>query len=205
MSTIFLARHGNTFDPGDEVVRIGLKTDLPLSASGISQAEHLGRYIKLNRIHIAAVYTSTLKRTYETATTALEEAEVSAPIHQLDIFNEIDYGPDEAKTEEQVISRIGHQAIHDWNTMAIVPPGWIVDPEKIVKSWQDFAQEILKKYPEQTVMVVTSNGIARFAPYLTHDFLGFSEQHNIKLNTGHVASLSYKGDVWTIDYWNEKP
>lgn len=205
MSKIFLARHGNTFDAGDTVVRVGLKTDMPLAESGISQAERIGQYIKQNRINISAVYTSTLQRTYETAAIALEEADLNAPLQKLDIFNEIDYGPDEGKTEEQVIERIGTQAIHDWNTMAVVPPGWIVDPEAIVNNWQNFAQQILDKYPDQTVMVVTSNGIARFAPYLTHNFLGFTEKHNIKLSTGHIAQLRFIDDLWTIDYWNEKP
>lgn len=205
MTRIFLARHGNTFDAGDTVVRVGLKTDMPLAESGISQAERIGGYIKKNRINIAAVYTSTLQRTYETATIALEEADIHAPLHKLDIFDEIDYGPDEGKTEEQVIARIGTHAIHDWNTMAVVPPGWIVDPQTIVNNWQKFAQQVLEQYPDQTVMVVTSNGIARFAPYLTHDFLGFTEKHNIKLSTGHLAQLSNTGESWTVDYWNEKP
>lgn len=205
MNKIFLVRHGNTFDPGDEVVRVGLKTDMPLSSSGILQAEHVGRYIKENRIHFAAAFTSTLQRTYETASVALEEANLSPPLQKLHIFDEIDYGPDEGKTEEEVIARVGTQAIHDWNSMAVVPPGWLVDPEKIVESWKSFAQDIRTNYPDQTVMVVTSNGIARFAPYLTNDFLGFSEKHNIKLGTGNIATLRFTGDVWTVDFWNEKP
>src|SRR5690242_20134159 len=98
MTTILIARHGNTFDPGDNVVRVGCKTDLPLSQSGIFQAELIGQYVLRQRITLAAVYTSELKRTIETATIALESAEQNVPVYNLAIFNEIDYGPDEGKT-----------------------------------------------------------------------------------------------------------
>lgn len=205
MNTIIIARHGNTFDPGDQVVRVGCKTDMPLSVSGIHQAELIGKYVKKNRIHLAAVFTSTLKRTIETATVALESAGQNVPITHLQLFNEVDYGPDEGKTEEQVIARIGEHAIHDWNTLAVVPPGWIVDPQVVVENWKRFAANMLLKFPDQTVLVITSNGIARFAPYLTHNFLEFSEKHNIKLGTGCLAAMSHKGDNWQIDYWNERP
>ncbi|MFZ4686424.1 MAG: histidine phosphatase family protein [Hyphomonadaceae bacterium] len=35
---IFIVRHGNTFDKGDVVTRVGGRTDLPLSTSGSAQA-----------------------------------------------------------------------------------------------------------------------------------------------------------------------
>lgn len=205
MNTILIARHGNTFDSGDTVVRVGRRTDLPLSQSGLSQAESLGKFLKDRHKNISAAFTSNLKRTVETAQVALQQAKINIPIEPLSIFDEIDYGPDEAKTEKEVIHRLGAQALHDWNTLAVVPKGWDVNPELIVENWKTFADDMLEKFPNQTVLVVTSNGIARFAPYLTHDFISFSEKHDIKLSTGAVASLSYRDEKWDVDYWNEKP
>jgi len=205
MNQIIIARHGNTFDTGDKVVRVGCKTDLPLSSSGTHQAMHIGKFLKTNRIKVHAVFTSNLSRTIETANIALEEAGIDVPVEQREIFNEIDYGPDEGKTDEEVIARVGERALQDWNSLAVVPPGWLVDPEKIVEDWKNFAAEMLEKYTDQTVMVVTSNGIARFAPYLSHNFLEFTKEHSIKLATGALAAMSYKDDSWHIDYWNEQP
>ncbi|HAO37083.1 MAG TPA: histidine phosphatase family protein, partial [Hyphomonas sp.] len=38
MARLIIVRHGNTFDKGDTVTRVGGRTDLPLSASGLAQA-----------------------------------------------------------------------------------------------------------------------------------------------------------------------
>ena len=38
---IYIVRHGNTFDKGDVVTRVGARTDLGLSSSGQTQAEAL--------------------------------------------------------------------------------------------------------------------------------------------------------------------
>lgn len=201
---MLIARHGNTFDPGDKVVRVGLNTDLPLSKSGQQQARRLGEYLQTSNIPISAVFTSCLKRTIETATIALQTANLQLPIIQNSIFNEIDYGPDEGQTEADVIMRIGQHALNDWEEHAIVPSGWLTDPDRIIRNWFNFAHELEYKYPTQTVLVVTSNGIARFAPYLTGDFLNFTKNYKIKLATGATAILSNQGKGWEVKHWNEK-
>lgn len=205
MTTILIARHGNNFDPGEVSVRVGLRTDLPLSISGRQQAKNLGNYLKQHKINPAAAFTSDLQRSKETCTIALETAGINLTPISRKMFDEIDYGPDEGKTYEQVVQRIGAKALEDWDTMAVVPDGWIADVDQIVQNWRDFAQEVINQYQNQTVFVVTSNGIARFAPYLTNNFFGFSQSHKIKLSTGAIGALSYHGGNWRIDYWNEMP
>ena len=39
MSRVYIVRHGNTFDRGDVILRVGGRTDIPLSTSGIDQAK----------------------------------------------------------------------------------------------------------------------------------------------------------------------
>lgn len=204
MSTILIARHGNTFNSGDKVVRVGLNSDLPLSKSGSQQAEKLGLYINQLHIPITAVFTSCLIRTIQTASIALQTANIDIPIQQNSIFNEIDYGPDEGKTEEEVIARIGSNALDEWDNQAIVPPDWQVNPQRIINHWRYFADKIEHQYPGQTILVVTSNGIARFAPYLTADFLEFTKNYGIKLATGSLSSITKQGEHWAVDYWNLK-
>ncbi len=205
MTTLIIARHGNNFDPGEEALRIGAKTDLPLSSSGRQQAKNIGYYLKQHKIKPTVIFCSELQRTQQTAALAMQTANIDLQPIVESQFNEIDYGPDEGKTTEQVIARIGNKALEDWENMAIVPNGWLTNVDNIIDNWRNFAQNILNKYPTDIVMVITSNGIARFAPYLTNDFLNFSQTHKIKLATGALAALTFNVGAWHIDYWNEKP
>ncbi|GJL84326.1 MAG: hypothetical protein DHS20C02_01010 [Micavibrio sp.] len=205
MTTLIIARHGNTFEPGDTPTRVGLHTDLRLVEKGREQAKAIGRYLQDNRLIPDVVYASHLKRTQETAEIAIKESGVTNPIFTLDIFNEIDYGPDENKTEEDVIARIGEQAIKDWDESAIVPDGWKVDPDQIIQNWLGFADQAQAFDDNETVLVVTSNGIARFAPHISGDFEEFRKNHNIKLSTGALAILKYEDNRWTVTEWNIKP
>jgi len=62
MTTLIIARHGNTFGPADTVTYVGAGTDLPLVDSGKAQAQKLGLYLKSNRFIPDVVYASALKR-----------------------------------------------------------------------------------------------------------------------------------------------
>ena len=205
MTTLIIARHGNTFDPEDTPTRVGARTDLPLVEKGHEQAKAIGQYIKENRLIPDVVYSSTLQRTIETAEIAVKESGVTNPIFQLDIFNEIDYGPDENKVEADVIARIGKDAIKAWDSDAIVPDGWKIDPQEVIENWIGFADQISAHHDNETVLVVTSNGIARFAPHITGDFEGFRANHNIKLSTGALGILKHDGLQWSVEEWNIRP
>ncbi|MDR1494433.1 MAG: histidine phosphatase family protein [Rickettsiales bacterium] len=204
---LIVVRHGNTFDKGQIPLRVGARTDIPLSSSGREQAVILGKYLKLSGIKPEAVFSGELARTWETAELALEEAGVNCRVKKLKIFNEIDYGPDEARTEEEVIARIGPEAMEMWNKSALVPDGWIFDPEAAVKNWKDFGTMLESEYRDKITMVFTSNGIARFTPYLTSDFEGFSREFNIKMSTGALSIFEkdFSEKYWKVTSWNLKP
>ena len=214
MTRLIIARHGNTFGPNDTPTRVGARTDLPLVEKGYEQAKALGRYIKDHDLIPDAVYSSTLSRTKETASLALQEAGIKLPVYALDIFNEIDYGEDENQTEDKVIARLGQDALEQWDKNAIVPDGWKVDPQEIIQNWYSFTTQISKTHDTvtnnvmditETILVVTSNGIARFAPYITEDFESFANQYSIKLSTGALGILEHKDNKWAVTDWNVKP
>lgn len=204
MTTLIIARHGNTFNKGETPTRVGARTDLPLVDSGRVQARALGNWMKQNGIYPEAVYSSQLSRTKETAELALKEAGYIEHVYPLAIFNEVDYGPDENKPEDAVIARVGEQAMKDWDEKAIVPQGWDFDPQACIENWKNFAQHILDD-EQGCVLVVTSNGIARFAPHITGDFEGFSENFTIKISTGAVGVLQFENGHWVVKDWNLKP
>lgn len=204
MTTLIVARHGNTFDKGDTVRRVGGRTDMPLSESGKTQARALGHWLKDSGLRPDAVYSSQLQRTRHTAEIALAEAGYKEPVFPLAIFNEIDYGPDENQPEDAVIKRLGEQALKDWDEKAVVPDGWAFDPDQCIEDWQNFARHIIED-KQDCVMVVTSNGIARFLPHITGDFYGFAAKHPLKISTGGVCVLSHDSGRWHIIGWNVRP
>ena len=68
MGVLIIARHGNTFEPNEIPRRIGKRTDLPLTASGLEQAHRLGQYLKNHNLYPDMIITSTLQRTKQMAT-----------------------------------------------------------------------------------------------------------------------------------------
>jgi 2,3-bisphosphoglycerate-dependent phosphoglycerate mutase len=203
---LLIARHGNTFNPTEEPRRVGV-TDLPLVESGLLQGRQLGAYLKQNQTIPDVIFTSTLQRTIQTAQAAQAMMHTNLPMVPLASFDEIDYGIDENQLESAVLARLGKQALEAWDRDAIVPSGWLVDPKAIIQQWQDFAKGLNEQYPGKTILVVTSNGIARFAPYLTGDFATFCKQHTIKLATGGLCLFEYAkaGALWHCLDWNIRP
>jgi 2,3-bisphosphoglycerate-dependent phosphoglycerate mutase len=207
MSTrLLIARHGNTFGPGDVVTRVGT-TDLPLVESGLNQGRTLGVYLKQHHLIPNVIFTSQLKRAIQTAEQAQQAMQINLPMKALSIFNEIDYGPDENQPEDKVITRVGKDALIAWESQAKVPNGWNVNPLDIIKNWQVFSARLIQDYAEQTVLVITSNGIARFSPYITGDFLGFSAKHKIKISTGALCLFESASGTkrWDCIEWNVIP
>lgn len=202
---IIIARHGNTFTKDQTPTRVGGRTDLDLVET--ERGTNVGRYLKQENLVPDMVYAAPLKRTRKTAELAIEAMGGNIPFELDDSFVEIDYGPDENKTEDEVIARIGQEAIDKWNESAIVPDGWKVSVEGIINAWNNFAHKVEKEFKDKTVLVVSSNGIIRFAPYLTGDFEGFCREHNIKVGTGSVCVFEKEdGDKhFKCVGWNIKP
>ena len=188
------------------VRRVGL-TDLPLVASGLEQGRKLGSYLRQHHLVPDIIYTSQLKRAQQTAEEAQVMLQTSLPINTLSIFNEIDYGPDENQPETEVVARVGAEALKEWEANAKVPAGWKVDPQAIIHHWEMFANDLLRDHAGKTILVVTSNGIARFAPYLTGNFHDFASRHGIKISTGAVCVFERadNADAWNCLHWNIKP
>lgn len=204
-TTLIIARHGNTFESGEAPRRVGCRTDLPLTTKGEDQARAIGHYIATNGHTPDALFTSTLQRTMRTGALALEAARIDAPSSTLPFLNEIDYGPDENQTEDHVIARLGETALQDWETNGIMPPDWSPRPATIIDGWTTFADDIVRTRPGQCVMVVTSNGIARFAQHLCPDPASLARAHGLKMATGALSVFVHDDDQWILEGWNIRP
>lgn len=195
-SRLIIVRHGNTFDKGDVVTRVGGRTDLPLSVSGRAQAEGLARHFASHAF--ATARSGPLKRTRETAA-AILAAQANPPELTTDLFlREIDYGPDENRPEDEVIARIGKSALEAWERDFIPPPGWRVDPAALIGNWQETFAELRDQPGDH--LIVTSNGIARFA--LT---AASAAGYDGKLATAAWGVIVLEGEMVGVEGWNIRP
>jgi broad specificity phosphatase PhoE len=160
---------------------------VPLVESGRDQVRALRAHFAERGIRFDRVLASPLLRTRETA--ALIAPDLAAePIEWL---REIDHGPDEGRTEAEVLARIGAAALQRWEADAVPPPGWVVDAEARLAAWREF----LGGFPDGDTLLVTSNGAARFLRLS----LGLE---SAKLRTGAYAEVAAPDRLMS---WDVRP
>ncbi len=205
MLNLYIARHGNTFDNGDTLLRVGLRTDLPLSESGQMQARAMGDYLNQHHPNVSIVYTSELIRTQQTAKIACSALSQEPKFYISGVLNEIDYGDDDGKPESEVVKRLGEEALSLWDSEAKVPDGWHFNREEAIQSIKHFAKNLIAHQPNQNILLVTSNGIARFFPQLLDNADNFNKEHKLKLKTGALSHFTYSNGQWLCQYWGVRP
>lgn len=196
-----IVRHGNTFGEGQTPRRIGARTDLPLTAAGLAQAQALGAHFAALGWHFARALVSPLTRTRLTAQAILEHQPEACSAEPCDWLQEIDHGPDEGMPETAVLARIGTGAIDAWDARAEPPPGWIVETQARGRAWRVF---FATPQPEP-VLLVTSNGAARFA-VLADPALVALAPPNLKLPTGGYGVIRRcENGTLEIPVWGRRP
>ena len=204
MTKLLIIRHGNTFGPDEVPRRVGCRTDIPLVQSGIEQSRALGCYLKRENLCPDYLFASELQRAQETAQIIAHDAECNIKIETDKHFNEIDHGPDENKTEEEILKRIGRKALDEWNEFGVVPKGWKVDPRQIQRSWVDFGDVCIQERSDKITCVVSSGGVIRFAPILLKDN-ALPEGTSAKVKTASMSMFTFDGENWNCEFWNRRP
>ena len=205
MRDVYIVRHGNTFDAGETVTRVGGRTDLDLSVSGREQARNLANHFRdTAKVEFVSAYCSPLKRTRQTADIILAaSARKNTTVETLGFLKEIDYGPDENRPEDVVIARLGQAALDLWDTQAIPPQGWHVDPALLRQAWFALLEELAHAPDHNPVLIVTSNGIARFALEAVTE--GRDASTPLKLKTGAFGRLRLTANKVELINWNSHP
>lgn len=202
MTQLYIVRHGNTFDADETPTRVGARTDLSLSVSGNAQAAALAE--DFAEIEFDAAFCSPLRRTRQTAHAILRSHKPPPPLLILPFLTEIDYGVDENKSEADVIARIGQAALDAWDTDATPPEGWHVDPRMLIQNWKDMIARAASLPAETNILIVTSNGIARFLLDAVDGILPGSSTR--KLKTGAYAQIAVIQDgPSSLVSWNVRP
>ena len=198
MPKLYIVRHGNTFDSGDTILRVGGRTDLDLSSSGQVQADALGEHFAGLELRAARIIAGPLKRTLQTAA-AISERLGLPPAAIDERLREVDYGPDEGLPESDVVERIGEDALSAWETHATVPVGWKVDPDGLRSAWRDILRQAASQATD--TIAVTSNGVARFAL----DIIDGADGQPLKLKTGAYGIIDVEPDPPRLVDWNTRP
>ena len=226
VTRLIVVRHGNTFNSGDVILRVGSATDIPLTEKGMLQGEAVGKSLQQQNYSIDVVFHAPLLRTTQSAAGILKSFP-DAEVNTAEFLTELDYGQDDGKPEDDVLLRLGvvesrnaitpqtsldelraagKAALKKWDSEAILPAGWDFlagRAAKLESDWQAFADKVVADYAGKTVVAVTSNGIARFSKVLLPQ--GIALDGSLKLATGAYGVYEYDGKCWRCAAWNVRP
>jgi probable phosphoglycerate mutase len=201
---LILARHGNTFAPGDKVVWVGARSDLPLVDKGLAQARAVADGLRTAGLAPSRIYAGPLKRTRTTAEIVAGAFGLGASAVVIaDDLREIDYGTWEGRSNDEIRAEVGDGPIDDWQKRSVWPDGfgWLPGEAAVLAGWNRLVARIAGDNPaDAIVLVVSSNGIFR----LVAKALGLPAAE-AKMGTGTVARLVVDGGTTTIAGWNLDP
>lgn len=226
VTRIVVVRHGNTFNPGDVILRVGAATDLPLTETGMRQAFAAGASLAEKGLAPRVIFHAPLRRTAQSAV-GIAESFPDTALAEEAFLTELDYGQDDGRPEDEVTLRLGmaemigsmtpdtsleelreagKAALKRWDGEALLPAGWhflAARAAELNGQWRDFAARIAEEFPGEVVAAVTSNGIARFAKAILPE--GEAPEGSLKLSTGAYGVFELCGGAWRCAEWNVRP
>lgn len=199
---LILSRHGNTFEPGDKVVWVGRRTDLPLTGEGCRQAQDLGNTLCQSGVRLVGLYCGPLRRTREYAEIIAERiGGASLPIVDPSLA-EIDYGAWEGFSSQEIIDQFGGEELDAWERSGAWPesPGWSPSEATLAHGVTTFVGQLPRTQREDSaVLAVTSNGVLRYFLRLAGSTLYG------KVATGHICILEVLQGNCRVNAWNIAP
>lgn len=155
MLHVYLLRHGETAWNRDGNRYCG-RTDLPLTEKGVLQAREAAE--NLTGTVFDAVYSSPLKRAFETARMAGSGMEVRTDPRLI----ELDFGNWEGKTKEEFIAE-NETWWRDWNASPETTRagGTGETAGEVVARADHFFREVSGLFPDGHILVVGHNGLNR--------------------------------------------
>ena len=226
VTRLIVVRHGNTFNSGDVILRVGSATDIPLTEKGVAQGNAVGRDLAAAGIKVDAIFAAPLLRTKRSAEEIASYYD-NMPVVVEKFLTELDYGMDDGQPEDDIVLRLGivesngeitaqtsldelrekgKAALKKWDSEAVLPRAWAhLAPraKQLEKDWAEFGRLVASEFSGKTVVAVTSNGIARFSKVLLKgdEALG----GNLKLATGAYGVYVCEDGAWRAEQWNVRP
>ncbi len=203
---LILARHGNTFGPGDTPVWVGANEDLPLVEKGLEQSREIGRALRDAGVVPDRIIAGPLKRTRIGAELAGEMCGFSGEIEIDDRLREIDYGVWGGKSDTQITEQWGDEAVAQWRERSIPPSGagWSPSPAALAANARSVLDAASRdRSPDTVVLIVTSNGVLRYF----HTLLAGpgAPESEAKVKTGHIGAARIEASGARLLFWNQTP
>lgn len=180
--------------------------DVELSEQGLREAKMSGKNLAKANIHFDVVYTSTLKRAYETAEIALEEAGQAAMVPLMirhPDLRERDYGDLTGLNKDETRQKYGEDQVHIWRrSYDVQPPGG--------ESLQDVVEKRVRPYYDSVIkpqldagknILVAAHGNSLRALLI---ILGENTPENInqtEIPTGSPLVLEFENGQRTAKYY----
>lgn len=210
---VFLARHGNTFGPGDPVVWVGKRNDLVLVDKGRRQAEALARALRRDDKAPCEVRCGPLARTREFAGIVCEALELDDAIIDTRL-DELDYGAWSGLTSDEIRARFGSEELDAWRERSAWPQGaaWPGDAATIKREIRSLTAELRQKHGERQaakILLVSSNGRLRyFLDLVPGAFDRRVAAADFAVGTGRVGRIDigpHEASGAVVRYWNVDP
>ena len=195
VKVIYLIRHAQPEYPDGKMMCLGQKNDVPLSALGFAQAQHLGRSFK--PLPIETVYTSPLLRARQTAQAVAGETH---PVHVLPDLIELDGGEWDGLKFDQLHER--YPEYFGKGRQASCPPGGETDEQGLARAYA--ALDYVAAHTQHCAALVAHSGINRI---LLCDLLGrpLHEKKRVPQDCGCINILEYHDGRWLVKEVNLKP
>jgi len=181
ITRILLVRHGAT--EWNTHKRAQGHADIALTDEGISQALHAAG--ELSETDIAAVYSSDLKRAYDTAMVIAKDHGVEVTVDR--DFREIDQGEWEGLTVDEI--RAGWPDLWGPARHFNARPGGET-PHQVRKRSLEALERAVKAHPDSTIVVVSHGGTIR---WLSAEALGYDDRRSARirgLGNGGIVCVS---------------
>ncbi|MFH1254705.1 MAG: histidine phosphatase family protein [bacterium] len=202
---LILARHGNTFNKGEKIYRVGNANDLPLVEKGLEQAQTFAKVLLEKNIKPVAVYCGPLQRTRKFAEIIVSGLDLhESPIVD-ERLNELNYGVWAGLDDEAIREKVGAD-FDGWEKHGRWPQNskWPETEKEVVHQVRSFAKSLAEKYnPEDVVIVVSSSGKLRyFLKLIENEFEDRIKSGNIKVGTGNACIVAYDRSKFELVAWN---
>ena len=108
VTRLIVVRHGNTFNSGDVILRVGSATDIPLTEKGVAQGNAVGRDLAAAGIKVDAIFSAPLMRTMRSAQEIASYYD-DMPVVVEKFLTELDYGMDDGicHSLEEIGTKLG--------------------------------------------------------------------------------------------------
>lgn len=197
LTDIYLARHGETeYNRCNKIQGRGI--DASLNETGLQQARAIARH--LQEVHLHGIFSSSLKRSKETATVIAEMFDLQVVSHE--DLDEMNFGAFEGRHASEIKS--GLQDLHQkWKSGHVdyaCENG--ESPRTVLRRVRNRIETIIENQPNTNLLFVLHGRLLRIL--LSHWLqYGLSDMHRVPHSNGALYHIRWDGESFEPVYLNK--